>query len=321
MTHRMHVLSVATAGFAACALTIFLYAQPVRDITLDPGPPAAEVIGRAIVLESPGQEPRQILRYRFAKDARSKFELIQNITQSTEISGDKPKSAQSITTTARFSTKVASVSDTGVATIELTIDSMRTVSPTMSKKAQAESDRLWEVMKGVVGELTVDQRGKVISLDIPVPPTLDKTLMFQTTQLGDVIKAAIMCLPEEPVGVDALWRSADSAKNIAAGSARAFRLARVDGSTVRMEHRHVFEKQNEPYKSAKIPDGMVAFIEHQKIESAENRTLTLDATPFGVGSFETKTSTIVRIEDAAGQIKARNVSVLDTEFSLKRVDG
>ncbi|MBY0311934.1 MAG: hypothetical protein K2W85_07685 [Phycisphaerales bacterium] len=317
----MKPLVTIASTLMICACAGPLGAFPMMDEPVKApvaAPASASPTGTVLVLKNSGDEPKTKLRYTFTVGETARFELVQNVSRSESVEGQKPSDPIRVKTTTLFSTKVLSVDESGTATIEVKIDSMKSESPAMSAKEQADTNKLWSVFKNATGVLTCDARGADAKLEMSIPAALDQQLQRPARQLNGLIATTIVCLPEEPVGKNASWK-AGSAAAIGKGQGRTIKLIEVSGTGAKIEHRDTFELRDTPLPADKVPQGMRGVIESQTMESTERRTVSLSGSVLSPGTFGTKSSSKVRLENSEGQEQGRNSGVVQAEFVLRRI--
>ena len=170
-------------------------------------------IGGEVTVVDPGAEPRQSLRYVYVEGKTETMEVDIAMSMDMNLSGTEMMQMDLPMSMAMTST-ITDVSDDGVARaeFELTDFSFGAIGMALDGEQVADAGDLAademnaqaEAMIGVTGWMEVDDRGRVLDLGLDLPADLPPEVAQQSQQA--VIQTRP--LPEEPVGVGAVWESA-----------------------------------------------------------------------------------------------------------------
>lgn len=209
-TLRAAILAVAAVLAAACGGGGGDEGAAATTTTASPGttttaPPAEEA---AITVEDPGAEPRQALRLQLREGDASEATMTMTMSTSMEANG-QPVPAGAIppiqitirsevveiddeagTISTRFSYPRADIVDDG---------------PVDPQTAQAMRSGL-SVLEGLSGTATLTPRGKSVSSEFDVPDDVDPNSRQMLEQVSQQVETLTVPLPEEEVGVGAIWR-------------------------------------------------------------------------------------------------------------------
>jgi hypothetical protein len=154
-------------------------------------------------LVSAGSEPRRVLRYNVPKDTRQTHEVSIAVELSAgEMGGPMP------TLVLTMSYAVSAVMPTGQMTLRATIEKVSAVDVPESKvPAQAVAGPL-EQLQGLAINAVLSPNGRVTGStlergDKAMSPELEQ----QVKSLIASFESTMMALPDEPVGVGAVWRN------------------------------------------------------------------------------------------------------------------
>lgn len=154
-------------------------------------------------LVSPGNEPRRVLRYKLPKDLRSTHEVSIAVELSAgEMGGPMP------TILLTMSYVVSAVMPSGQMVLDATIEKVTAIDVPDSKvPAQAVAGPL-EQLKGLAIHAVLSPNGRITGSTLE---TGDKALTPEVEQqvksLIASFESTMMALPDEPVGVGAVWRN------------------------------------------------------------------------------------------------------------------
>ncbi|MDP9019416.1 MAG: hypothetical protein M3N25_01210 [Actinomycetota bacterium] len=210
---KLRMLAVAAAVLVgACGGGGDDEASPTTTAAAADGTPTTaprDVEGASITLESPGAVPRQVLRFQVQEGDTSEATMTMAMSTTVEADGQAlPGSAippvqitirsevvdvadDSDTITTRFSYADANVVDDG------------TVDP---QAAEAMREGL-SVLHELSGTATINSRGEPVSSEFDVPDDLDPTSRQMLEQVSHQVETLTVPLPEEEVGVGAIWRA------------------------------------------------------------------------------------------------------------------
>jgi len=163
--------------------------RPATGPTALPAPPVEETI--AIRLLSPGDEPRQLLRYRPVPGAEQLIVLETGLDMAMSAGGHRMLS-QTGTTTGRVALRVERVDGERI-TVAVTVLSLEAPSYDPTDFSKPES------LANQTGTFVMSDRGRLLETQLPFIETSE--LAREAFQLVDYL----MLLPDEPVGRGARW--------------------------------------------------------------------------------------------------------------------
>ena len=203
MAYAVQVRMVGCRWLAALALCAACADDPAPGPASPPAPPARKATGPTalpappheetitIRLVSPGDEPRQLLRYRPRPGVEQMIVLETGLDMAMSAGGHRMLSQQA-TTTGRVAMRVESVDGERI-TVAVTVISLEAPSfdPTDFSKPESLANQK--------GTFVMSDRGRLIEPRLPFIETSE--LAREAFQLVDYL----ILLPEEPVGRGARW--------------------------------------------------------------------------------------------------------------------
>ncbi len=213
--HRILAASVAVLTLAAAcgedesptaASTTTMTTAAAEDV------PADDAAETTVELLDPGSEPRRELRLDVEEGATQDLVMTQVQEQTFEIGGQ----SQGFTAATEQAMRVVVDSlDDDTMTTTLTFGAGRVLDdPPVDAATRAGLEQVLALLDGLEGTTVSDLRGRVLDVELPVPPDapaelravlepLIQGLDSQASQLS-------VAFPEEPVGVGARWRTTTS---------------------------------------------------------------------------------------------------------------
>ncbi len=236
----------------------------------------SDVERASITLEDPGAEPRQALRFQLEEGDAS--EAIMTMAMSTTMEadgeplpgGDIPPiqitirsevtevddEAETITT--RFSYADADIVDDG------------TVDPQM---AEAMRQGL-SVLDELSGTATINSRGEPVSSEFDIPDDLDPTSRQMLEQVSQQVDTLTVPLPEEEVGVGAIWRAETTSDigGIETVLGVTYELKELDGTryVLAVDYEQTASSQEADFEGA--PEDAVVTVEEYLVTGAGDLT-------------------------------------------------
>ncbi|HEU5058788.1 MAG TPA: hypothetical protein VFU21_19780 [Kofleriaceae bacterium] len=171
----------------------------------NPDPPARPFV---LDLASPGAEPRRQLRYRVAPGTRERTRIA--ITNELEvfIAGRRVERSAPPTMEMAFEVEAAARPGGYRCTAWIT-DTASSDWERMAPGAGAELRQALEKLRGHQISFEVDERGHPVSHEVALPGSLD-TYRGEALQILQALDGSVVPLPAEPVGVGAVWTTADA---------------------------------------------------------------------------------------------------------------
>lgn len=273
--HTFRIVIVAVAvSVAACGGGGDESADPTTPSTTAETTTSApsDVERASITLEDPGAEPRQALRLQLEEGDAS--EAIMTMAMSTTMEadgepmpgGDIPPiqitirsevtevddEAETITT--RFSYADADIVDDG------------TVDP---QTAQAMREGL-SVLDQLSGTATINSRGEPVTSEFDIPDDLDPTSLQMLEQVSQQVETLTVPLPEEEVGVGAIWRAATTSDlgGIETVLVVTYELKELDGTryVLAVDYEQTASSQEADFEGA--PEDAVVTVEEYLVTGA-----------------------------------------------------
>jgi hypothetical protein len=183
--------------------------RPLDDSRAEPAVPAAEP--PVLTLVDAGQTPRQRLRYDFPR-TRVDVPISGLLTTTyglngTTVSGDPLPDRGPMTMATPTEVTVTDVDDVGAATVAVVFGGGEVVDPGGLERTELEGvEDAVASLAGVRITYQVDDRGLATSLDSAVPDDVRPERAMDLTGIAKRVPAFVQLLPDEPVGVGAVWR-------------------------------------------------------------------------------------------------------------------
>ncbi len=279
----------------------------------------AEVERASITIEDPGAEPRQALRLQLEEGDAS--EAIMTMAMSTTMEadgepmpgGDIPPiqitirsevtevddEAETITT--RFSYADADIVDDG------------TVDPQM---AEAMRQGL-SVLDELSGTATINSRGEPVSSEFDVPDDVDPTSRQMLEQVSQQVETLTVPLPEEEVGVGAIWRAETTSDlgGIETVLAVTYELKELDGTryVLAVDYEQTASSQEADFEGA--PEDAVVTVEEYLVTGAGELTGDLTGILPASSTMVAGGDVVMHLEDDTESVELRQR--LDFDISLE----
>lgn len=177
---------------------------PVAETALEPLEPVARG-DIDVVVRDPGEEPREVLRYRFREGQAEDTVSVMRMGMRTVMDGEwapwlgLPPVEMAATTT------VTAVNEDGSYEVEVryTDVGLPRDSGQLPPEAMEEMEAGLASLIGMRQVLRLDDRGRILAAATSLPPGAESAV--QPAQLDAMTQELIDPLPEEPVGVGARW--------------------------------------------------------------------------------------------------------------------
>lgn len=228
------VVALLAAGGAGCSSDA--EAPPTTSTTTTTAVPLAEP---ATVLE-PGAEPRRTLRTRYEVGTKATVRMVTDVVIDQEVEGqrqrfDNPPIAQVV----RYEVVEVDGAEAVVA-LEVVDVSLAAEGTDLDEEQVRTMTAAIEPLRGLRGEVRVDDLGRVLDASLDVPEDLDATIAATLDSLSDQLSQLTPALPEEPVGVGGSWRSTATAGSSAAAGAggtttTTYVVTAIDGDRISYE--------------------------------------------------------------------------------------
>lgn len=150
----------------------------------------------------PGAEPRQALRYEFVEGSTEVLESVIDNAIVVRING-APTESLELSMTMTTTTTVTEVFDDGSARVDYVITDWDFGDMGGMTPDPAELDAALGIVEGLGGYWILDTRGAVLDFGLDLPAGIPAELSSQVD--GAIIE--VEALPEEPVGVGAIWET------------------------------------------------------------------------------------------------------------------
>lgn len=151
---------------------------------------------------SAGSEPRQVLRYRAPTGTKQKLELAIDVALSAgEMGGPMP------TLQITMGLSVEAVMPNGQMMLKSTIEDITARDKAESKIPAAAIIGPLEALKGLAIDAILSPTGRLTGAKATPAAPLPPDLQQQVSSLIASFESTMMPLPEEPVGIGAVWRS------------------------------------------------------------------------------------------------------------------
>lgn len=269
-TRKLRGLSLAVAiAFAgacgsggddeAAAPTTTTTSAPTTTAT---GPAAEEA---SITVEDPGAEPRQALRLQLEEGDASEATMTMAMSTSMEANGEPLPGGEIPAIQITIRNEVVEVDDeAGTFTTRFSYAGADIVDDgTVDPQTAAAMREGLSVLDGLAGTATLTSRGESVSSDFDVPEDLDPSSRQMLEQVSQQVETLTVPLPEEEVGVGAIWRveTASSLGGIDTVLAVTYELKELDDTRYVLG---VAYEQTAPPQEANFegaPEGTVATVE------------------------------------------------------------
>jgi hypothetical protein len=196
------LLLLATWGYPTLAV------PATAPKTKPPLPHLAQPIAPKAKVEllSLGSQPRQLLRYQPAVNAKELATLTMNMDMKMSMSG-KSFPTQLPATTMKLETTVTQVAPNGdihytFRYIDADVTPTANTPPALVRELRSQLKQL----VGISGNYVIDNRGQVKSGSLKVPPNIEKSTKQLLEQLSQSLEQLSSPLPEAAIGAGAKWR-------------------------------------------------------------------------------------------------------------------
>jgi len=180
-------------------------ASPAPSASASAQTAAAEPDAPTVRVLEPGAEPRQPLRYAFARKHESiRFDMKTTIAMTMGMIAVPPVTAPTIRMEVEVQPSDVSADGTLTATYRTTrVDLLADGTlPAAQRKTLADS---LHGLVGMSGRFVITSRGVTLESAVDVPPTAPQTVIDTMESLQQSMRQLAPVLPEEPVGIGARW--------------------------------------------------------------------------------------------------------------------
>lgn len=160
-----------------------------------------------VELLSPGNEPKQELRFRPAVDAKQTATMTMKMDMAISIGGQSMPSMAMPASVMTLETVVTKVEPNGDIRYNFTYTNADVVADRNTPAQAVEAMRTqMKKMVGIGGTIVVDSRGQTKESNFNFPPQTDPSLRQSMGQMTNSLEQLSSPLPQEAVGVGAKWR-------------------------------------------------------------------------------------------------------------------
>lgn len=161
-----------------------------------------------VTLKSAGAEPLNTLRIHPVKGARTTAEMTMSVSMEQRVGGSKMPMGDIPTMKFGMQITVRDVAANGDITYDFTYDKVEVVDASVNNSQSLQAmKKAMKTIEGTKGHAKVTDRGIVKSTDMELPAKADAMVRQQIESMKASMKQAAAPLPEEPVGVGAIWET------------------------------------------------------------------------------------------------------------------
>lgn len=285
-----------------------------------PPAPGAETPGTPVLtLDEGGEEPRELLRYSPSVGAREPVLLVSELR--TEHIVDGRSSVVRLPPTEFEGVLLVESSADGHIATRLTFNAVRIKpAPRLERGVIGSLRREWANLVGMSFASSVSPRGELAStnLVLPAEQPAPAPLREPIQALFDIVRNLQVPLPEEPIGVGALWTVTEkvTSDGVTYDRSTTYRVLRREAARWVIERVIVESAAPQPFDLGEMPASMTARI--TAIDGSARGTIVLDPTRLAPISVEQSKTLEMRVEGKAG---IRTFTIVTRAHTTTRVTG
>jgi len=190
-----------------------------------------------IQVESAGQEPKKLLRYRFQKGKTKSFSMKMNLSMNATMDGQPGQPMPPVEFEFGGKSLTLDVAADGTATRQTTFSTFTPKMPNLPPQVAAQMEQEMKALEGVQITERISSRGQMLGIEVNQATVKSPQVQQLLSNLVEGMSNSFLPLPETPVGLGAKWqsRSVMGASGVAVTQIGHFKISSLSGDKLSLD--------------------------------------------------------------------------------------